>query len=456
MSSKSKLGTGVAVLGLLALPVVSLFGGSLTAHAAEALPAAKGGTITLDASKTYDGFTLQANTNLVGNGAKITGPVIIAGSNVTIDSVKMDGDTDPDSKVTTPNSKSGITIANKVSNVKVTKSEISNFNRGVSADSGSNSNIHVIGNTFSGNVDNDVIVVSDGGDTFEITGNHGTKPLQVRGKTNDKRVTGVKIEGNTVNVKNNDTAIMNAFSNGANITDNIVKAANSTNALVSLSGANDITFGGNTITGGRFGVSVTMNLLGKGHGDFGSVKNIKFTDGNKITGSEKFGVRLSGFDGATFTGSNTIQSAGDALLIASASDGMDATNRGVLSIGAGTNLEGAKAIAFDPSAKFDNKTSKFLIDTKAVFNGKSGEKELAKQIDLTGVTGLNVQYVTTPTNPTTPEDKPVTKPNDDKKADNKVAAPNTGAQNIMVAVVTSAIVAAIAGGAAIATRKANR
>lgn len=111
MRIKGKLSSSAAILGLLALPVVSLFGSSLTANAATALPAVKDGKITLQKGETYDGSTIPAGTELVGNGATINGKVTLGGDKIKIDNVNFQGN-GSDFAIYANNDAQNVTISN--------------------------------------------------------------------------------------------------------------------------------------------------------------------------------------------------------------------------------------------------------------------------------------------------------------------------------------------------------
>lgn len=474
MRIKTNVSKGVAALGLLALPVVSLFGSSLPASAKdievantnalkEALKTVKSGDVLNLSTKIStdwagsDGFVIKLpeGVTLNGNGVTLYSPIDVTGDNVTVKNVVLVGSGADDAK----NHVSGVHIDKGVSGVTVQDSTISKYFRGVSTDDKSDSSdITVKGNTFNGNSDNDVTIWASKGDKYTVSGNKGTNVLQVRGSDASNKLTGVKIENNTVTVTKNTTAIMSVYTKGTSILGNVIDGTNATGALVSLSGADDLQFNGNKLTGGAYGVSATLTYFGKytttnkAVTDYAPVKNISFAD-NTVKGSTKAGVRLNVFDGATFaTGNsgNVIESKGNAIQIASQSFKADNTNKGSLVIEKGNNLTGAKAIAADADAKFDKATSKLVVNKGAILNGKTGsEADLADQIDIPAAAGLSVEYTTTPSDNTT--DKEVTKPNENKKTE--ATAPNTGAQNVINVVLGASALAAIAAAGAFVSGK---
>lgn len=470
MKISSKFGTSATVFGLLALPVVSLFGSSLTASAkdievtnskalAEVLKTvAKGDVLNLSTKEGKDWagstgltITLPEGVTLNGNGVTLHAPIKVTGDNVKISNVKLQGS----QAANVP----GVSIHSGADNVTVDGSTITNYFRGVSTvDNGNNTGIHVTGNTFSSNSDNDVLIWASAGNDYVVSDNTSTKPLQVRGNTADKKLTGVRIQNNKSTIEKNVTAIMSVYTDGALITGNTVDGTKATGALVSLSGADNLQFNGNTLTGGAYGVSATLTYRGKFNSsnpqvtDYAPVKNITFAD-NAITGSTKAGVRLNVFDGAKFAAGNEIESKGNAIQLASQSFKADNANKGSLVIEKGNTLTGAKAIAADADAKFDA-TAKLDINKAAVLNGKTGnEADLTKQLDIPEVAGLKVSFTTTPESDNNQE---VTKPSNDKK---NVAAPNTGAANVIATVLGASTVAALAlAGAVVAGKfaKTNR
>lgn len=459
MQTKSNISRGAVAMSLLALPVAML-GGSLTASAkdieitnskalAEALKTvAKGDVLNLLTKEGKDwagstglAITLPEGVTLNGNGVTLHAPIKVAGDNVTINNVVLQGsDSDKSSNVR------GISIENGADNVTIADSTVKSYFRGVSTDDNSSHNdIRITGNTFDNNRDNDVLVWANGGNSYEVSGNTATNVLQVRGNSDKERLSGVKISKNTVTVSGNATAIMTVYTNGAEVSGNTVNGAAAKGALVSLSGANDLKFVGNTLTGGGFGVSATLTYRGK-YGnetaqvtDYAPVRNITFT-GNTITGSTNAGVRFNAFDGATFAQGNTVESKGNAIQIVSQSFKADNTNKGELLIDRGNKLTGAKAVAADQSAKFDKKTSKLVISEAAVLNGKTGNAAtLAGEVEIPTSADLAVEYKAVD------GDKEVTEPvetNETKKAD--VTAPNTGTQNVVNAVLVASTVAAMA------------
>lgn len=399
MRIKGKFNSSAAILGLLALPVVSLFGGSLNVNAVNI---DKDNNVTVKKGEIFDGEGKTYNSiTVVGSDTTIENAVLSSDSSLYL--IRLTGDV------------SHTTI----DNIKLEKGA----GYGIKLDKESNLSDSQINNISFGDLQVDMSL-NGAAKTSNvwITNNTFNNPSQVYGKADDP-ITGLNIEGNTFNFAKGSGPMLTVWNaNNTKIKRNHFvgpKEGNVANAI-SIVGATDPLW----ISGNDFSSNIDTG--------------IRFVARN----STKFEEPTVPSSNVTITG-NTSGSDKDFVQIMSGSVKAGETSNIVSS---GNNTKGSQAV--------DGTNSVVKLSTKEADIAPE-PADTGKPIITSETPNTNPGKPVEPVAPTAPEENPVTKPKDESKTA-EVAVPNTGAQNILNAVGISTAVAAIAlAGSVIARRIAN-
>lgn len=376
------------------------------------VPEPEDGIIELSQGEQYDAssYVIPAGTTIKGNGATIKGSLVISGSNITIDNVKL---------VSNGN---GIAISNNANadNVVISNNQFTGYKGHTIELSGVFNNLKIVNNTDDNHTSNNVQVVEAGkSDSITVSGNTFGSTVRVDGYA-DLLTTGIQVTQNNFESVP-DTAVSIVKADGAVISGNKVtlgegnQYANLVMGEVVNSSISDNTVAGN-------GKNTAISITTKDYADqyVGEASGVTVAN-NKVT-SAKVAMLVAGAGDVTLDNNELSGRVGLQI----GYSGID--NTGNVTIGKGNVISGdSTAISVAVDSLSDD--AEIKISNEAIINGEISDK-------------THVVEYEEPTNPETPvnpddsETPDVTEPVDGNTGDvtppvstdenANIAAPNTG------------------------------